>query len=118
MTKIKLTGTVVTGPDVISESGTGVHTIQKFFQFLPDDPIPQRMESFRSRGIGQQMTDGSFHFVPTPQKKSKSIVICKLPHGKLSVTADDCFQLTLKISRTENDNPFKTLLQEAVEALK
>lgn len=118
MAEIKITGTIVTGPDTLSESGTGVHTVQKFFQFLPDDPVPQRMDSFRSRGIGQQMTDGSFHFVPTPQKKSKSRTIVKLPHGKLSVTADNCFQLTLKISKDENPNPFKILLQEAVEALK
>ena len=56
MAEIKITGTIVTGPDTLSESGTGVHTVQKFFQFLPDDPVPQRMDSFRSRGIGQQMT--------------------------------------------------------------
>lgn len=118
MAKIKITGTITTGPDTITESGLGVHTVEKFFQFVPDDPIPQSMSSFRSRGIGQQMTDGSFHFVPTPHKKSKSVTIVKLPHGKLSVTADNCFQLTLKISKDETTNPFKTLLQEAVEALK
>lgn len=118
MAKMKITGTIVTGDDVLQEPGMGVHAANKFFQFVPDFTVPQKMESFRSRGIGQQLTDGSFHFVPSPQKKSKSITIVKLPHGKLSVTADDCYQLTLKIGRDETDNPFKTLLQEAVEALK
>lgn len=118
MAKVKITGTIETGRESYTEPGMGVHATSKFFQFIPDDPVPQRMESFRSRGIGQQMTDGSFHFVPTPQRKAKSVTIVKLPHGKLSVTADDCFQLTLKIGRDENQNPFKTLLQEAVEALK
>ena len=60
---------IITDPDQITESGLGTHTIQKFFQFLPDDPVPQRMQSFRCRGIGQQLSDGSFHFVPVSKLK-------------------------------------------------
>ena len=118
MKKSKIAGAAHIAPDTITETGYGVHSASKFFQFLPDEQTPLRMGSFRCRGMGQQMTDGSFHFVPLPQRKSKATALVKLPHGKLSVTADDCYQLTLKIAKTENANPFKTLLQEAVEALK
>ena len=65
-----------------------------------------------------EMTDGSFHFVPTPRKKSSSITLKKLPHGKLSETADGAIQLTLKIYKTETGNLYKKLLDEAKEALK
>ena len=115
----QITGRVsISEPQDFSEPGMGTHTVQRFFQFLPDDPIPQRMPSFRSRGIGQQMPDGSFHFVPTPRKKSSSITLKKLPHGKLSETADGAIQLTLKIYKTETGNLYKKLLDEAKEALK
>ena len=109
---------IITDPDQITESGLGTHTIQKFFQFLPDDPVPQRMQSFRCRGIGQQLSDGSFHFVPVSKRKNKSQLLKKLPHGKLSKTADGCYQLTLKIPIEESTEPLKVLLKEAKEALK
>lgn len=102
----------------VSEHGTGIHQDEKFFQFIPDESELDTMTSFRARGIGQRMTDGSFHFVPSPSKKTKSVVLVKVPHGKLSITADDCYQLTLKIGRDENNYPLKTLLREAVDALK
>lgn len=116
--KIIKGGVIITEPDQISETGMGTHTVRKFFQFLPDDPIPQRMQSFRSRGIGQQLSDGSFHFVPTPRKKSQTVTIKKLPHGRLSETVDGAIQLTLKIYKTESGNLYRTLLNEAKEALK
>lgn len=102
----------------VSEHGTGIHQEEKFFQFIPDVSEIDTMTSFRARGIGQRLTDGSFHFVPSPSRKTKSVVLVKVPHGKLSITADDCYQLTLKIGRDESSYPLKTLLQEAVDALK
>lgn len=102
----------------LSERGTGIHQDEKFFQFIPDESDLDAMPSFRARGIGQRMSDGSFNFIPSPSKRTRSIVLVKVPHGKLSITADDSYQLTLKIGRDETSYPLKTLLQEAVDALK
>lgn len=87
-----------------------------YFKFEPLRPVDSA--SVRARGVGQQMADGCFYFCPSPKRKSQSRTLVKLPHGKLSLTGNDDYLLTLRIPKEENTNPLKTLLQEAVDALK
>ena len=46
----------------------------------------------------QQMSDGTFDFVPRTKPKTRSVLIRKLAHGRRSRTQDDVLQLTLKFS--------------------
>lgn len=88
----------------------------KMFSFAPNDPVAGRVEKFHTRGTGHQLSDGSFEFVPEQRKRSQSTLIKKLPHGRVSITADGFVQLTLKISLDEHVCFSKTLRNEALEA--
>ena len=61
-------------------------TTASIFFFSPDAPVPQAVESFRKAGVGQQMSDGTFDFVVRPKVKSRSVLIRKLAHGRISRT--------------------------------
>ena len=76
--------------------GQAYYDDRKYFLFAPDAPVPQAVESFRKAGVGQQMSDGTFDFVPRAKAKSRSVLIRKLAHGRISKTQDDAVQLTLK----------------------
>ena len=82
--------------------GQAYYDDRKYFLFSPDAPVPQAVESFRKAGVGQQMSDGTFDFVVRPKVKSRSVLIRKLAHGRISRTQDNAVQLTLKFFRTEN----------------
>ena len=92
-------------------------TTASIFFFSPDDPVPQAVESFRKAGVGQQMSDGTFDFVPQPRTKSRSVLIRKLAHGRISKTQDDAVQLTLKFFRTENVVIAQAIMDEAQAAI-
>ena len=79
--------------------------------------MPQAVESFRKAGVGQQMSDGTFDFVPQPRTKSRSVLIRKLAHGRISKTQDDAVQLTLKFFRTENVIIAQAIMDEAQDAI-
>lgn len=96
----------------ITEDGLGTNCVNLCFSFSPTDETINKMKSFRRRGIGQRMTDGSFHFVPLFKNKSKSKLIKKLEHGKLSETVDGAVQLTMKVYLTEGVDPLKTIKKE------
>ena len=63
----------------------------------------------------QQMSDGTFEFVP--RTKSRSVLIRKLAHGRISKTQDDAVQLTLKFFRTENVVIAQAIMDEAQAAI-
>ena len=65
----------------------------------------------------QQMSDGTFDFVPQPRTKSRSVLIRKLAHGRISKTQDDAVQLTLKFFRTENVVIAQAIMDEAQDAI-
>ena len=69
--------------------GQAYYDDRKYFLFSPDTPVPQAVESFRKTGVGQQMSDGTFDFVVRPRTKSRSVLIRKLAHGRISRTQDD-----------------------------
>ena len=65
----------------------------------------------------QQMSDGTFDFVPRTKPKSRSVLIRKLAHGRRSRTQDDALQLTLKFFRTENVAIAHAIMDEAQDAI-
>ena len=97
--------------------GQAYYDDRKYFLFSPDDPVPQAVESFRKAGVGQQMSDETFDFVPQPRTKSRSVLIRKLAHGRISKTQDDAVQLTLKFFRTENVIIAQAIMDEAQDAI-
>ena len=97
--------------------GQAYYDDRKYFLFSPDAPVPQAVESFRKAGVGQQMSDGTFDFVPRAKAKSRSVLIRKLAHGRISKTQDDAVQLTLKFFRTENVVIAQAIMDEAQDAI-
>ena len=97
--------------------GQAYYDDRKYFLFSPDAPVPQAVESFRKAGVGQQMSDGTFDFVPRTKAKSRSVLIRKLAHGRISKTQDDAVQLTLKFFRTENVVIAQAIMDEAQDAI-
>ena len=65
----------------------------------------------------QQMSDGTFDFVPRTKPKSRSVLIRKLAHERRSRTQDDVLQLTLKFFRTENVVIAQAIMDEAQDAI-
>ena len=65
----------------------------------------------------QQMSDGTFDFVPRTKPKRRSVLIRKLAHGRRSRTQDDALQLTLKFFRTENVVIAHAIMDEAQDAI-
>ena len=97
--------------------GQAYYDESKYFLFSPDEPAPylvQRMR--RMRGVAQQMTDGTFDFVPTPKAKSQSLLIKKLAHGRISITKDKAIQLTLRVTPNEDINIAEAIVVESAEA--
>lgn len=96
--------------------GQAFYDESRYFIFSPDNPIPGQVSRFRGLGIAQQMPDGTFDFVRKPQLHSKSTLIKKLAHGRLSATKDGALQLTLKVYKAEGLNFKETIIKEAKEA--
>ena len=97
--------------------GQAYYDDRKYFLFSPDAPVPQAVESFRKAGVGQQMSDGTFDFVPRAKAKTRSVLIRKLAHGRISRTQDNAVQLTLKFFRTENVVIAQAIMDEAQDAI-
>ena len=94
-------------------------TEQKNVTFCPDDPVPGVVEPFVRTGKGQLMRDGTFDFSPLPpQKKRRGVLLKKVAHGRLSVTKDGAFLLTLKVFKHEGIDVAKTMVKEAEEAIR
>lgn len=107
---------MINGSQHIQLGGTATYNNSNTFFFAPDNNVRGRVDSFRRRGIAQQLTDGTFDFVALPKPKSMSTLIRKLPHGRVSRTADGAIQLTLKVYCNEGVNIADALANEAAEA--
>ena len=107
---------MINGSQHIQLGGTATYNNSNTFFFAPDNNVRGRVDSFRRRGIAQQLTDGTFDFVALPKPKSMSTLIRKLPHGRVSRTAAAAIQLTLKVYCDEGVNIGEALAVEAAEA--
>ena len=97
--------------------GVAFYDEGKCFMFSPEEEgVRNKVEGFRSQGIAQQLTDGTFDFVAKPRIRPQSELIRKLAHGRVSKTKDGAIQLTLKVFCDEGINIGSTLVKEAEEA--
>jgi len=98
-------------------SGTGVFDNKMYFTFSPDSQINGIVDAFRKRGHGQQLPNGTFSFVADePSHRSQATMIKKLLHGKVSLTKNGLYQLTLRFDPREKVNYSVVMLNEASEA--
>lgn len=99
-------------------SGTGVFDNKMYFSFCPDSQINGIVDAYRKRGHGQQLPNGTFSFVADePSHRSQATMIKKLLHGKLSLTKNGLYQLTLRFSPAEKNIINVAMLNEAAEAV-
>ena len=97
--------------------GMAFYDESKCFLFAPNEHgAGEKVQGFRSQGVAQQLSDGTFDFVVKPRVRSQSVLIRKLVHGRLSKTKDGAIQLTLKVFCDEGINIGSTLVKEAEEA--
>ena len=98
-------------------SGTGVFDNKMYFSFCPDSQINGIVDAYRKRGHGQQLPNGTFSFVADePSHRSQATTIKKLLHGKVSLTKNGLYQLTLRFDPREKVNYSVAILNEAGEA--
>ena len=96
--------------------GVAFYDEGKCFMFSPENEgVRNKVEGFRSQGIAQQLTDGTFDFMAKPRIRSQSELIRKLAHGRVSKTKDGAIQLTLKVFFHEGLNIAQTLAVESAE---
>lgn len=97
--------------------GMAFYDESKCFLFAPNEHGGgEKVQGFRSQGVAQQLSDGTFDFVVKPRVRSQSELIRKLAHGRVSKTKDGAIQLTLKVFCDEGINIGSTLVKEAEEA--
>ena len=97
--------------------GMAFYDESKCFLFAPNEHGGgEKVQGFRSQGVAQQLSDGTFDFVVKPRVRSQSELIRKLAHGRVSKTKDGAIQLTLKVFCDEGINIGRTLVKEAEEA--
>jgi hypothetical protein len=97
--------------------GMAFYDESKYFLFAPNEHGGgEKVQGFRSQGVAQQLSDGTFDFVVKPRVRSQAELIRKLAHGRLSKTKDGAIQLTLKVFCDEGINIGSTLVKEAEEA--
>lgn len=105
------------GSQHVQLGGMAFYDESKCFLFAPNEHGGgEKVLGFRSQGVAQQLSDGTFDFVVKPRIRSQSELIRKLAHGRLSKTKDGAIQLTLKVFCDEGINIGSTLVKEAEEA--
>ena len=105
-------------------SGSGVITSDchnknmKFFEFHPDNQGVEVVTPSMVNGKAQLMRDGTVYFTAAkPRGRSNARLIRKARHGRLSGTADNAFQLTLKIFAAEGLDWQKAFVVEPIEVM-
>ena len=83
------------------------------FLFSPDNPVNGSVAPYRSVGVAQLMSDGTFEFIQQPRLRAQSELIRKLAHGRVSKTKDGAIQLTLKVFQDEGINISEAIAEEA-----
>lgn len=105
------------GSQHVQLGGMAFYDESKCFLFAPNEHGGgEKVLGFRSHGVAQQLSDGTFDFVSKPRVRSQSELIRKLAHGRLSKTKDGAIQLTLKVFCDEGINIGSALMKEAEEA--
>uniref|UniRef100_UPI004029F5FE hypothetical protein n=1 Tax=Segatella copri TaxID=165179 RepID=UPI004029F5FE len=105
------------GSQHVQLGGMAFYYESKCFLFAPNEHGGgEKVLGFRSQGVAQQLSDGTFDFVVKPRVRSQAELIRKLAHGRVSKTKDGAIQLTLKVFCDEEINIGSALVKEAEEA--
>jgi hypothetical protein len=68
--------------------GMAFYDESKCFLFAPSEHGGgEKVQGFRSQGVAQQRSDGTFDFVVKPRIRSQSVLIRKLAHGRVDFCA-------------------------------
>lgn len=102
----------------VQVEGMAYYDNRKYFLFSPDDPKPGLVSTFRSRGIVQQMSDGTLDVQVKDYPRAQSKLIKKFAHGRASETKDGGIQIFLKVFLHENENIAKVMRAESRLAVK
>lgn len=84
----------------VTQSGTIVNSpmqMQQHVMFLPDNPVPRPELKYRCNGRLQSFDDGTLEFTRTPRKKSQARELVKTDNGKLSLTLDNYYLVSIRI---------------------
>ena len=74
--------------------GMAFYDESKCFLFAPSEHGGgEKVQGFRSQGVAQQLSDGTFDFVVKPRIRPQSVLIRKLAHGRVSKTKDGAISL-------------------------
>jgi len=109
---------VETHDEHVQIEGMAFYDNRKYFLFSPDDPKPGMVPTFRSRGIVQQMSDGTLDVQVRDFPRAQSKLIKKFAHGRASETKDGGIQIFLKVFLHENENIVKVMREESRLAVK
>ena len=89
----------------------------EYVQFIPDNTEDLMLTGWRREGVAHRLKNGAFDFIATKRKRSDSVLLKKVDHGRLSLTKDGYYQLTLKVPVTEKKRKLRFIfLQETREA--
>ena len=100
----------------IQLGGVAYYDNSKYFTFSPDMRVPFTAPVYRHRGVAQQMSDGSFHFVADKSRTRRTRLIKKLAHGRLTETPEGVVRLTLSAARSEGLDLRNAFIGEAIDA--
>lgn len=88
----------------------------KTLKFEPAESTPDTVKPMKRRGLITQQSDGSFEVIVRSDRRANTKLIVKLPHGRLSLTNDGAYLLTLKVYKDDGENVKKVLLNDATVA--
>ena len=100
----------------IQMGGMAYYDNCKFFMFSPDMAVPFTTPAYSRRGVAQQMSDGSFHFVADKSRTRRTRLIKKLAHGRLTETPEGVVRLTLTASKDEGIDLRNAFIGEVIDA--
>ena len=100
----------------IQLGGIALYDNRKYFTFSPDMRVPFTAPVYRHRGVAQQMSDGSFHFVAENPRPKRTRLIKKLAHGRLTETPEGVVRLTLSAARSEGLDLRNAFIGEVIDA--
>lgn len=89
---------------------------ENYFAFTPAKVEGQVTTPFTRTGVARVAASGAVDFEVRPRIRTKSTLLKKVAHGRLSATKDGAIQLTLKVFKTEGVDIVKVLRDEVWDA--
>lgn len=105
-------------PQHVQLSGQAFFDEDRFSFFVPNNPRTSLLPGIIRRGRLQQLTDGTIDFVVTPWSRTRSRLLRKVAHGRLSQTVAGAVRLTLEVGCNEGLDVAETMRREAAEAVR